>query len=284
MEGLTSVGPFVVYKAGGMLAWIQVWYNRSIIIHLEKEEPMTNLTCHWLDCTDKPEAKGYCALHRIRALRSGWVDEPWIEWNKTHVITDICIWEDCDSLKFNKRGLCSKHNARSQALGHPTEPWVIWKEENPYAEEALPEGQKRCSKCKEVKPCEDFQFNASRPDKRAHDCAVCKNKFSSRYRRENPEVVMMHTLSHNMRKRDSFVEHVSKQVLRDRDGDDCYLCQEPLQFDVPRKVHLEHKTPLVRGGEHSYANCALSCQRCNNRKKDKTVEEYLDWLAERVAA
>lgn len=51
----------------------------------------------------------------------------------------------------------------------------------------------------------------------------------------------------------------------------CYLCCKPIEFG---KDHLEHKTPLVRGGTNVYSNLAVACQGCNCKKNKKTEEEY----------
>jgi len=51
----------------------------------------------------------------------------------------------------------------------------------------------------------------------------------------------------------------------------CYLCFTKISFG---KDHLEHKTPLSRGGTHYYNNLAVSCQSCNLSKQNKTVKEY----------
>ena len=51
----------------------------------------------------------------------------------------------------------------------------------------------------------------------------------------------------------------------------CYLCLQPVPFS---KDHLEHKTPLSRGGNNEYANLGIACQRCNCRKNRKTEAEF----------
>lgn len=51
----------------------------------------------------------------------------------------------------------------------------------------------------------------------------------------------------------------------------CYLCLKPILFG---KDHLEHKTPLSRGGTNEYRNLAIACQYCNCSKHDKTETEY----------
>ena len=51
----------------------------------------------------------------------------------------------------------------------------------------------------------------------------------------------------------------------------CYLCLEPIEF---KKDCLEHKTPLSRGGTNKYENLAVAHGSCNNKKFNKTEEEY----------
>jgi len=51
----------------------------------------------------------------------------------------------------------------------------------------------------------------------------------------------------------------------------CYLCEEPVKFG---KDQLEHKTPVSRGGGHTYENLGVSCAKCNNRKRQMTEKEY----------
>ena len=51
----------------------------------------------------------------------------------------------------------------------------------------------------------------------------------------------------------------------------CYLCENPIQF---KKDNLEHKIPLIRGGNNLYENLAVSCKSCNCKKATKTEEEY----------
>ena len=51
----------------------------------------------------------------------------------------------------------------------------------------------------------------------------------------------------------------------------CYLCSKPILFG---KDHLEHKTPLSRGGTNYISNLDVACQSCNMCKRNKTLKEY----------
>lgn len=55
----------------------------------------------------------------------------------------------------------------------------------------------------------------------------------------------------------------------------CYYCAIGL---VPEDIHIEHKTPIARGGTNNRSNLALSCQRCNLSKGRKTEAEYRRFL------
>ena len=54
----------------------------------------------------------------------------------------------------------------------------------------------------------------------------------------------------------------------------CYLCFNPIVFGDD---HLEHKTPLIRGGNNDYKNLAISCSGCNHKKHSKTEKEFRDY-------
>jgi 5-methylcytosine-specific restriction endonuclease McrA len=55
----------------------------------------------------------------------------------------------------------------------------------------------------------------------------------------------------------------------------CYLCLKPIKFG---NDHLEHKTPLSRGGTNAKNNLDIACQKCNNKKYNKTEKEYRRFL------
>jgi len=54
----------------------------------------------------------------------------------------------------------------------------------------------------------------------------------------------------------------------------CFYCPASLT----NSYHLEHKTPLVRGGTNQRKNVCLSCPTCNLRKGQKTSQEFLSVL------
>lgn len=62
-----------------------------------------------------------------------------------------------------------------------------------------------------------------------------------------------------------------ESILFESQAGRCYYCQRMLV-----KYHVEHKTPLSRGGLHRDANVCLSCLDCNLRKGTRTEKEFRD--------
>lgn len=51
----------------------------------------------------------------------------------------------------------------------------------------------------------------------------------------------------------------------------CYYCGVKIKGD---KAHIDHITPLARGGAHSDGNLCAACPSCNLRKNDRTPGEF----------
>ena len=65
-------------------------------------------------------------------------------------------------------------------------------------------------------------------------------------------------------------------------GMDCYLCNQPIDFDAPKRGEgselsswPDHKTPTSRGGSNILENIRPCHRRCNESKGNKTYEEYI---------
>ena len=62
----------------------------------------------------------------------------------------------------------------------------------------------------------------------------------------------------------------------------CHYCGEFLYtFYKPGRTpyHIEHKTPVTRGGSNNIENIALACPKCDGKKYNKTEKEFLEFLA-----
>ncbi len=165
-------------------------------------------------------------------------------------------------------------------------------------------GKKHCSRCGSDKPLEEFNKCRTRSTGFDAYCRECMSERHRTYHKENREVraqkardraaqdpegsrerhrqVMANWRNQNRekhlaqariyasarraRKVAQFVEHVDAAVVYQRDNGICGICQQPVPAD---DFHVDHIVPLVRGGEHSYANTQVAHPSCNSRKKDK---------------
>ena len=100
------------------------------------------------------------------------------------------------------------------------------------------------------------------------------NKMTREWRKNNPLSVKISTLKRRLSMSDLTIETI-QQVYENNINKygtlTCYLSEQPIIFG---KDHLEHKTPVSRGGDNKKENLDVACQRCNCRKWAKTVEEY----------
>jgi len=63
------------------------------------------------------------------------------------------------------------------------------------------------------------------------------------------------------------------QMLEDQ-AHMCAYCEIPLMG----AFQVDHMLPLFRGGSNDWSNLAITCQRCNYRKRTKTAEEFMEYL------
>lgn len=91
------------------------------------------------------------------------------------------------------------------------------------------------------------------------------SKLESRraYHAAHPEVARRHGAKRRALKHNAFVEHVEPLVVLELDDGVCGICGEDVN---PFDFHVDHAIPLVRGGEHSYANAQVAHPVCNLRK------------------
>jgi 5-methylcytosine-specific restriction endonuclease McrA len=79
--------------------------------------------------------------------------------------------------------------------------------------------------------------------------------------------------NYRARKHAAFVEDVDRQIVFARDNWICQLCGNPVDRDArwpnPNMASLDHRIPLVGGGQHSYANTQTACLYCNISKGAK---------------
>ena len=73
-----------------------------------------------------------------------------------------------------------------------------------------------------------------------------------------------------------------RQAVIARDGGICYCCGvvTTLGGKPWYKGHLEHLTPVSRGGANTMENLRVACESCNLTKGAKTLDEFREALSD----
>ena len=94
---------------------------------------------------------------------------------------------------------------------------------------------------------------------------------TAEWNRKNPERAKILRRKQDAKRRaierECFVEAVDPRVVFERDQGICGICRE--QVDPMSPWEMDHIAPILRGGEHSYANVQLAHRRCNRSKGAK---------------
>lgn len=93
--------------------------------------------------------------------------------------------------------------------------------------------------------------------------------------KENPQKNREYVRRRHALEKKATVGVVSYENILARDGYICHICGGVV---APNDLHFDHIFPLSRGGEHTEKNIAVSHSKCNLRKNNKTMEEYLNGL------
>ena len=129
---------------------------------------------------------------------------------------------------------------------------------------------KRCTKCGQEKPVDQFYKRALSPDGLTYECRPCKKVMDQEYYLRNAEACRERTRETRRKKpwypRESWLKHnyglTKEAFLALLVGQDnrCAVCRDVI-LDAPRKagvmaacVDHDHETGVVRG---------LLCSRCN---------------------
>lgn len=214
--------------------------------------------CKWPDCTTVPVSRDYCSVHIRRADRFPDSEEPWVPWAKTprsgaFEWSKVCIWPSCKE-DSEWRDFCVRHYSRAWAVGDFTKPWEL--------------RYNTCSVCG-VEYC-PLQV---RSKGRTYCSEPCRQKSK---RITHPERERDRRLNRQHAKRSAgLAETITRAQLRARDGDECYLCGEVIDFEIqwpnPQSPSMDHLVPLSKGGLHQIENTAMTHLKCNMRKGVKVA-------------
>jgi len=110
---------------------------------------------------------------------------------------------------------------------------------------------------------------------------VRANIYRKKWAHINPDKLAQYYQKRRCGKSEGSSDLTQADILTQRElqGGKCYYCRQEL--DNKGRGHIEHKTPLTRGGHNTKTNIVISCSKCNLQKGRKTEEEYYEYLGHR---
>ncbi len=92
------------------------------------------------------------------------------------------------------------------------------------------------------------------------------------YYARNREALIAKAKAAVHRRRGAEGSHTPEEVasMHADQGGLCAYCEVELGGDF----HVDHMTPIIRGGRNSWENLAVVCPTCNLSKRTKTAEEF----------
>ena len=110
-------------------------------------------------------------------------------------------------------------------------------------------------------------------------CRRCMAAYSRAHAQANPENVRDRAEMRRIRNMSAGQKWTAQDisVIRKNQKDLCAYCRVPLDGSG----HVDHMTPVAKGGTNEMGNLVLACYQCNTEKHAKTAQEYFAWRANR---
>lgn len=98
---------------------------------------------------------------------------------------------------------------------------------------------------------------------------------SDAWRKKNLDVSNAQTARYRARKQGALSLPYDRKKIIERENGQCTYCKA---FPTGTALTIDHIIPLVRGGTDTEDNLTVACRSCNSKKRDKTIDEYADFL------
>ena len=158
---------------------------------------------------------------------------------------------------------------------------------------APPDGFKMCNKCHLLKPATSEYFAKGSHNGWQYACKACNKAYSAewylknkeranandrKWTKDNPdkkkEIKMRRKA--RLKKTEGYAEPFPKQKAIREQGNACFYCRKSLG---KKNNHVDHMTPITRGGTNHADNKCVCCHSCNARKHQMTADEFMAVLA-----
>jgi 5-methylcytosine-specific restriction endonuclease McrA len=97
-------------------------------------------------------------------------------------------------------------------------------------------------------------------------------EYSRKWRKTHLKSLRVHYHNRQAKIKGNGGVHTTEEInnLFKEQGGCCFYCNQQLE-----EFHIDHKTPISRGGSNNIDNIALACAPCNLSKHTKTAEEFI---------
>lgn len=97
--------------------------------------------------------------------------------------------------------------------------------------------------------------------------------YTKAWRIRRPEAYRLWCLNHYAARKGARIRLSATDIaaMLIKQGERCFYCRAA----IAGGWHLDHKTPIARGGTHERANVCVACPQCNTRKYTMTAEEFI---------
>jgi 5-methylcytosine-specific restriction endonuclease McrA len=136
-------------------------------------------------------------------------------------------------------------------------------------------GYKFCKKCGVEKPVNRDNFGGQKRGGFRGTCRACMRAYTAKHTRENPEMMGKRIEKRRAQGGRTTFPEETRVVLWNRNRGICLLCNKPISDFA--SAHVDHMTPVAKGGTNNLDNLCLAHVQCNKEKHNKTLSEHWEW-------
>ena len=139
---------------------------------------------------------------------------------------------------------------------------------------------KRCSKCGEVKPINEFHKNKANKDGHRYSCKICLFEHKRKRMSKNPyKFWVNNTLRKHKHK--GFKVNISRDELIEiaKNTTNCPFCGCKLEWSYGKGASKNSPTldRINNEGVLTLKNTQILCRRCNGIKQEKSMQEFIEY-------
>lgn len=143
---------------------------------------------------------------------------------------------------------------------------------------------KKCARCKQMLPVEEFHRLTRSPDGLHYRCKECNREVNSKSKIKLKETrgAQKHKWVRNIEGKSFTPQHGRRAREYDEDalidvtislhkvyGDARGICALCGEFVLPKQASIDHPISLSKGGTHTWDNVQLAHLTCNQKKSNK---------------